>query len=72
MSSLFAVQPTQLKPAAELPIEDTEENKPYKDPKLSFAQIKERESRTVFVGNVSVQCKHATIKKHFGKYGTVS
>jgi RNA recognition motif-containing protein len=71
VSSLFAVQPTVLKPAAELPVEDTEENKPYKDPKLSIAQIKEREARTVFVGNVNIQCKHSTIKKHFAKYGTV-
>lgn len=71
LSSLFAVQPTVLKPAEELPLEDTEENKPYKDPKLSIAQIKEREARTLFVGNVNVQCKHSTIKKHFAKYGTV-
>jgi nucleolar protein 12 len=68
---LFAVQPTVLKAAAELPVEDTEENKPYKDPKLSVAQIKEREARTAFVGNVNIQCKHSTIKKHFAKYGTV-
>lgn len=68
---MFAVQPTVLKAAAELPVEDTEDNKPYKDPKLSVAQIKEREARTVFVGNVNVQCKHATLKKHFSKYGTI-
>lgn len=71
MSQLFASQPTVIKPVAEPPVEDTEENKPYKDPKLSLAQIKERESKTIFVGNVNLNCKRSTLKKLFAKHGTV-
>jgi nucleolar protein 12 len=74
LAGLFASAPTVVKHAEErepVIVPDTEENKPYLDKKLSLAQIKEREAKTVFVGNVPLQCKHKTIKKHFGKYGTV-
>lgn len=71
VSKLFSAEPTILKPVAEIPVEDTEDNKPYKDPKLSLAQIKERESRTVFVGNVNLNCKRITLKKLFAKHGKV-
>ena len=73
LSTLFDAAPTVLKTSAEREplIPDTEENKPFIDTKLSLAQIKEREARTVFVGNVSIHCKRKTLKKLFEKHGAV-
>ena len=73
LDSLFAGAPTVIKTSAEREplIPDTEENKPFFDKKLSLAQIKDREARTVFVGNVSIHCKRKVLKKLFEKHGAV-
>lgn len=73
VANLFSGQATVIKQDIEREplLPDTEENKPNLDPKLSLAQIKEREARTVFVGNVTINCKHKTLKKFFEKHGKV-
>lgn len=73
VASLFSGQQTVVKVDVEREplLPDTDENKPNADPKLSLAQIKERENRTVFVGNVNINCKHKTLKNFFQKHGKV-
>lgn len=53
------------------PTKDFNESRPYVKEDMSVAQVKERESRTVFVGNVGLQTTKKAILKMFKKFGAV-
>jgi RNA recognition motif-containing protein len=47
------------------------EVKPWFDKNLSAAQLKDREARTVFVGNVALGCKRKSLKTFFADCGVI-
>jgi RNA recognition motif-containing protein len=53
------------------PTKDFQENRPYVQNDMSVAQVRERESRTIFIGNVGLSTKKKTIIKLFKKFGTI-
>ena len=76
LNDLFARGPTKVKKATPFQYQDEllvkpEQEKPFMADNLSAAQIKDRERRTVFVGNIPVKTKRKRIKKFFGFYGEV-
>lgn len=68
IKDLFSKDPIQL---VEEPHEESEEEAPYASEELSAAQIKDRESRTIFVGNISIKTDKKLIIKHFKQYGKI-
>ena len=74
---IFSKGPTSIKPRSQeyvddsLPAAQIQEDKPYMNKSLSIAQIKEREERTIFVGNVELETKRKHLKKFFTPYGEV-
>jgi len=50
---------------------EAQKDKPWALKNMSAAQIKDREERTVFVGNVTLDTKRKTLKKFFEDCGQV-
>ena len=53
------------------PKKDFNQKRPYAKDELSVAQVNERETRTIFVGNVGIKTKKKTLLKAFKKYGQI-
>ena len=74
---IFSKGPTAIKPRSQeyvdttTPAAEIQDDKPYMNKSLSIAQIKEREERTIFVGNVELETKRKHLKKFFTTYGEV-
>lgn len=51
--------------------EEAAEVKPYMDKNLSAAQLKDREKRTIFIGNIPLDSKRKTLKTFFGDCGAI-
>lgn len=48
-----------------------EEKRPYVDGVMSMAEVKQREERTIFVGNVGLKTEKRELLKVFRKFGKV-
>lgn len=68
LSSLFScpLPPTPIPAPTPTPDDD-----PLIDPKASALQIKDRKSKTIFVGNVSLEASRKKVEKYFSKFGKV-
>lgn len=54
-----------------VPSNNLKEKRPFVKPNMSVAQVKEREGRTIFVGNVALKTEKKTLMRYFKKYGKI-